>query len=203
MANFKNLVKKQLRESAEIKLNFSSQLINQIEKSALAIVACYRKKKKVLLCGNGGSASDAQHIAAELVSKFKFEREALPAAALTCNTSIITSIANDYGYSYVFSRQIEALGERGDILIVITTSDISSKRSGHSSNLGFAIKAAKKKRMAVIGFLSQKSQKAKEIVDFTLIVPSKETTRIQEAHITIGHIICDIVERSLFGDAEK
>lgn len=194
----KELILAQFRESANLKLRFVKENASLIAKSVQLIVNAYKNGGKVLICGNGGSAGDAQHIAAELVNKFKMEREPLAALALTTDTSAITAIANDYGYSYIFSKQIEALGSDKDVLIILTTSDVSFKKGEHSSNLGFAIKAARRKKMKIIGLLGQKSKKAKKAVDIPLLVPSLETPRIQEAHMTIAHVICDLVEQRFF-----
>ena len=145
---------------------------------------------KILLCGNGGSASDCQHIAAELTGRFLKERRPLPAIALTTDTSALTAIANDYGYSEVFSRQLEALANTGDTLIAIST-------SGNSENVIGAVNLAKSKALRVIGLLGRDGGRLKELCDISIVVPSDSTPRIQEAHILIGHTICEGIEKGL------
>lgn len=145
---------------------------------------------KILLFGNGGSAADSQHIAAELVSKFNFDRAALPAIALTTDTSILTSIGNDYHYDRVFSRQIEALGQKGDIAFAIST-------SGNSHNVIKGVEMARKKEMVSIGFTGQEGGQLKNVADHCFCVPSNSTPRIQEVHITAAHAICNILEQEL------
>ena len=146
---------------------------------------------QLLLCGNGGSAADAQHLATELVSRFYKERKALNAEALTVNTSALTAIANDYDYSRVFARQIEAKGKKGDVLLGITT-------SGSSENIIEAFRTAKKQKMTTIAFVGNKSEKIKDVADIIISVPSTDTPRIQEIHIMIGHIVCECVEKLMF-----
>jgi D-sedoheptulose 7-phosphate isomerase len=153
---------------------------------------CLRRNKRIYFFGNGGSAADAQHLAAEIVSRFYMERRGMPAEALSANTSVITAIANDYSFDRIFARQIEAAGSEGDIAFGIST-------SGNSSNVLKAMKTAKEKAMYTIGFTGQKGGKLKEIVDHCFCAPSEDTPRIQEVHITVGHIICEMVERELFG----
>lgn len=182
---------KELKESIEIKQAVIEHLADIIADAAGIIIDAYRAEKKVLLIGNGGSAADAQHIAAELVGRFLVERKALPAIALTTDTSILTAVSNDYGYETVFSRQVEALGEAGDVLMAIST-------SGASSNILRAMETAHARGMKVIVLTGEKGKSLKEKADLVLIVPSEKTPRIQEAHITIGHIICYLVENELF-----
>jgi D-sedoheptulose 7-phosphate isomerase len=152
------------------------------------------KKKKVLLCGNGGSAADAQHLATEFVIRLspKIERPALPAIALTTDSSMLTAGANDLGYDNVFTRSIEALGNEGDVLIGIST-------SGNSESVNRAFQKAREKKLATIGLLGKDGGKSKDLVDIAIIVPSADTQRIQEGHITIGHIIFQEVEQEMFG----
>jgi len=185
-------IAKRLQESAQIKEAIAESKVNEIERIINLIITAYRAGGKVVLFGNGGSAADAQHIAGELVGKFKLERQALPAIALTTNTSILTAVANDYGYETVFSRQVEALVNEKDIAIGIST-------SGDSSNVIEAIKTAKKKGAKTIGLTGGSGGKLAEVADLALIVPSDSTPRIQEAHITIGHIVCELVEKELAG----
>lgn len=189
-------VKNYIEDSIETKQKIlnDEKIISIIEKVADEIIKAYKSNKKVLIAGNGGSAADAQHIAAELVSKFYFDRPGLSAVALNSNTSILTSIANDYGYEKVFSKQIEAHGEQGDIFIGIST-------SGNSANIVSALEEAKKKGLFTIGLVGEKSCKMDELCDYIIKIPSSETPKIQESHIMIGHIICAIVEEKLFKGA--
>jgi D-sedoheptulose 7-phosphate isomerase len=189
--NMKEEVVRELEESIEVKKAAARELPEDIVAAARIIIEAYRAGKKVLLCGNGGSAADAQHIAAELAGRFLQERKALPAIALVTNTSILTALANDYGYETVFSRSVEALGEKGDILIAIST-------SGASKNVLKAIEAAHVKGMKVIILMGKGGAGLKTLGDVAIIVPSSKTPRIQETHITIGHIICGLVEAALF-----
>ncbi|MEW5766507.1 MAG: D-sedoheptulose 7-phosphate isomerase [bacterium] len=186
----KELIKQALAESAEIKSELAKE-VNLIIKIAEAFMATYQQGGKVILFGNGGSAADAQHIAAELVGRFKRERSALPAIALTTNTSILTALANDYSFDDIFARQVEALVKKGDLCLGIST-------SGNSPNVLAGIREAKKLGAKTIGFTGQSGGKLAGLTDLCLKVPSNDTPRIQEAHITIGHIICDLVERELF-----
>jgi len=189
------IVKDILNESIRVKKKIvdDPSLLSQINRISSIIIEAYRKKNKVILFGNGGSAADAQHIAGELVNRLHLEREALPAIALTTDSSVLTSIANDYDYSRIFARQVEALAKEGDVVIGIST-------SGGSSNVIEAVKTAKEKGAKTVGFTGKKGGKLAELVDFVISVPSDETPRIQESHITILHIICCLVERELFGD---
>ena len=192
------IVKEILNESIRVKKKIvdDPSLLSQINQISSLIVEAYRKKKKVILFGNGGSAADAQHIAGELVNRLHLEREALPAIALTTDSSVLTSIANDYDYSRIFARQVEALAKEGDVVIGIST-------SGSSSNVIEAVKTAKEKGAKTVGFTGNKGGKLAELVDFVISVPSDETPRVQESHITIFHIICCLVERALFGDESR
>ena len=185
-------VLKELAESTEVKRAVAEQLADTILKAAQMIIDAYKAGKKVLLIGNGGSAADAQHLATELVGRFMVERKALPAIALTTDTSALTAISNDYGYEQVFRRQIEALAETGDVLIAMTT-------SGASPNILAAIKTAQAVGMQVIVMTGEKGiSTIMEKAGLVLAVPSSRSPRIQEAHITIGHIICYLVEKELF-----
>ena len=192
------IVKEILNESIRVKKKIvdDPSLLSQINQISSIIIEAYRKKKKVILFGNGGSAADAQHIAGELVNRLYLEREALPAIALTTDSSVLTSIANDYDYSRIFARQVEALAKEGDVVIGIST-------SGSSSNVIEAVKTAKEKGAKTVGFTGNKGGKLAELVDFVIGVPSDETPRVQESHITILHIICCLVERELFGDESR
>lgn len=159
----------------------------EIEQIATLVVNTLKAGKKILLMGNGGSAGDAQHIAAELVGRFSKERRGLPAIALTTDTSILTSVGNDYGYEYIFSRQVQAVANTDDLVIGIST-------SGNSNNVLQALKAAKSLDCKTVALLGKDGGQIKNFVDLLLIIPSANTARIQEAHILIGHIICEIVD---------
>jgi D-sedoheptulose 7-phosphate isomerase len=167
------------------------ELLTTIEAVANLCIEGFKRGNRVLLAGNGGSAADAQHIAAEFVSRFMFDRPGLPAIALTTDTSMLTAIGNDYGYEKLFARQIQANGRAGDIFIGIST-------SGNSPNVLKAVEAAKEIGITSIG-LCGGSGKLKECCEFSLAVPSTSTPRIQESHILIGHMICGIVETRMFG----
>jgi D-sedoheptulose 7-phosphate isomerase len=169
----------------------SAEVVSTIAKVCEIVVGALDDGCKLLLFGNGGSAADAQHIAAELVGRFAFDRPALPALALSVNTSCVTAIGNDYGFDRVFSRQIEALGRRGDVAIGIST-------SGNSPNVLLGVSAARNMGLHTIGLTNQTGGKLKEAVDHCICVPSDETPRIQECHILIGHIIAELVEQALF-----
>jgi D-sedoheptulose 7-phosphate isomerase len=159
-----------------------------LEQIAEAMSAAINAGRKILWCGNGGSAADAQHLAAELVGRFRCERRGLPSIALTTNTSILTAIGNDYGYEHTFRRQVEALCAPGDILVGIST-------SGNSRNVCLALQAARGLGALTVAFTGQTGGVASEIAALTLRVPSQETPRIQEAHILCGHVLCDWIER--------
>jgi len=184
-------ISSQLEESARLKMDLPRETLETVKDVAQKIIDCLKGGGKVLLCGNGGSAADAQHIATELVSKFLEERDALAAISLTTNTSSLTAIANDYSFDNVFERQVKALGRQGDILIGIST-------SGNSPNVIKALEAAKEKGMTTVGFAGGPGSKIGDVVDITINVPSNSTPRIQEVHITLGHIICGLVESEIF-----
>jgi D-sedoheptulose 7-phosphate isomerase len=185
-------IAKRLEESARIKNAVARSMIDEIECMVNLIVMAYKAGGKVVLCGNGGSAADAQHIAGELVGQFMLKRQAFPAIALTTNTSILSAVANDYGYEAIFSRQIEALVTEKDVVVAIST-------SGNSPNVVEAIEMAKAKGAKTIGLTGGNGGKLAKIADLVLTVPSDATPRIQEAHVTIGHIVCELVERELSG----
>lgn len=191
---FEKIIVDRINKSIEIKEDILKDhiLVKKICLTIKAIINAYKSDKKVILFGNGGSAADAQHIAAELVNRFYFNRKSLPAEALTVNTSVITAIGNDYSFDKIFSKQIEGIGEKGDIAIGIST-------SGNSKNVVEAINIAKEKKLFTIGFTGRSGGKLKKITDICLQVPSDDTPRIQEIHIMIGHIICEIIEKDLFG----
>ena len=190
--DFCQLIKIRIQKSIEVKANLMDN-IAIIDEIARLIIEAYRSGKKVVLFGNGGSAADAQHIAAELAGKYDMDRKPLPAEALTVNTSTLTAIGNDYGFEKIFARQVEALGNPGDIAIAIST-------SGNSPNVIEGVRAAKKKGMITIGLTGADGGQLKNEVHYCICVPSKDTPRIQEAHIMIGHILCELIERALFGD---
>jgi len=166
-------------------------IIEEIEKIVTVITKVFQKRGKVFFCGNGGSAADAQHLAAEFSGRFYFDRAPLFAEALHVNTSYLTAVANDYGYEYIYSRLIRAKGSRGDILIGLST-------SGNSENIIKAFDQARSQSVITIGFTGAGGGKMKDHSDYLLAVPSEDTPRIQEAHILLGHIICELVERKLF-----
>ena len=189
----KSYIKNHILESVRVKEEIlSSDLILQaIEQAANHIIQAYKNGNKVLIAGNGGSAADAQHIAAELVSKFLKDRPALNAIALTTNTSILTAVGNDYSHEHIFARQIQAYGNVGDIYIPIST-------SGNSKNIIKSIEEAKVKGLTVIGLTGQQPCQIDNLCDLVIKIPSVNTPIIQESHITIGHIICEIIENKLF-----
>jgi D-sedoheptulose 7-phosphate isomerase len=183
-----------LDESAETKKKIAEQCKADISKAIDLIIHSLNQKKKILLCGNGGSAADAQHLAAEFVIRLSptIKRPALPAIALTTDTSNLTAGANDFGYDNVFARSVEALGNEGDVLIGIST-------SGNSESVNRAFLKAREKKMITIGFLGKDGGASKGIVDLAIVIPSNDTQRIQEGHITVGHIIFQQVEQEMFG----
>jgi D-sedoheptulose 7-phosphate isomerase len=187
------IVKLRLKENISIKEKILSddKLINQIIKVSEVIISCFKNENKLWLCGNGGSAADAQHLAAEFTGRYYFDRPPLPAEAIQVNTSYITAVANDYSYDEIFSRYIKAHGKKGDVLIGITT-------SGKSSNVIKALQTAKEIGLETIGFTGNYVDMLLKYTDYIVSVPSSDTPRIQEAHITIGHLICEIVEKELF-----
>lgn len=193
---FREQAAKELRESAELKIRCADALSDVVARAAEILVAAFRSGNKVMLCGNGGSAADSQHIAAEFVNKYQIHRPALPAIALTTDTSNLTSIGNDASFDQVFSRQVEALGRTGDVLIGITT-------SGNSPNVLRAFAAAKKAGVKTIGLLGRDGGPAAKECDLAIVVPDKVTSRIQEVHITVGHILCGIVDREMYGTPAK
>ena len=186
-------MKKYILESIDSKQKIlqNEELIENLETITELICEKIKQGKKVLFAGNGGSASDCNHLATELVSRFYMERESIDAVSLCANNSLITAIANDYGYEYVFSRQLESHGKKGDILIALST-------SGNSKNIIKAIKKAKEIDMAVIGFTGESKCDMDELCDFSIKVPSKNTPIIQESHIMLGHLICKKIEENLF-----
>lgn len=190
-----DLITRRIRESINVKEGLLEHG-KTIKGISQVILKAYRSKKKVILFGNGGSAADAQHIAAELSGRFYLDRSSLPAIALTVNTSSLTAIGNDYSFSEIFSKQLEGLGNKDDVAVGIST-------GGNSENVIKALKLAKRKGLVTVGLTGRSGGKMKEVVDLCLCAPSDNTPRIQEAHITVGHIICEIVEKELFNHEEK
>jgi len=189
----KEKIKDVIKKSIAVKEALLSQdnLLTTIEAVVTEIVLAFRAGNRIYFCGNGGSAADAQHLAAEFSGRFYKDRLALPAEALHCNTSYLTAAANDYGYEHVYARLIEGIGQPGDVLIGLST-------SGNSVNIIEAMQKAKRKGMVTIGFTGESGGHMKEECDFLLNVPSSDTPRIQESHIMIGHIICELVETQYF-----
>lgn len=192
--NKQEFISKSLTESSETKIKIQKECTSDILKSVDILVDAFKKGNKLLLCGNGGSAADCQHIAAELMIRLshKIQRPAIPAIALTTDTSNLTAGGNDIGYENVFARSVEGLGNNGDVLLAIST-------SGNSPNILKAVETAKQKNMKIIGFLGGNGGKLKPMVDLPVLIPSFNTQRIQEGHITVAHIICELVENELYG----
>lgn len=192
----KEILASELSKHHEILDKTIADSSDSIGKIIAAIVQCFRQGNKLLLCGNGGSAADAQHIAGEFINRFRYDHAALPAIALTTDTSVLTCIANDSAFEFVFSRQVEALGKSGDILVGIST-------SGGSPNVLSAIKTARSLGISTIGFMGENGrEQMAPLCDFSLIVPSTDTPRVQECHLFVWHYICGQVESILFpGDA--
>ncbi len=185
------IIKKAVMEGLRVKEDFIKRNTSSLIHLAEHLSKAFTNNKKLLICGNGGSAADAQHLAAEFVNRFQLERKPLPALALTTDTSIITSVANDYSYNEVFSKQINALGVQGDILLAIST-------SGRSENVLSAIRTAKKKGLYTVGFIGGDGGEMRRLVDLALVVKSDQTPRVQETHILAGHLICELVDYILF-----
>jgi len=188
-------IKEEIAASRDTKTRLleDSDFLAELEKVSKACVNVYKNRKKTILAGNGGSAADAQHIAAELVGRYGFDRPSIPSLALTTDTSNLTAIGNDYGYDAVFSRQLEGMGQEGDLFIGIST-------SGNSKNVINAFESAKKMGITTVALVGRDGGEMAKMADCALIVPSNVTARIQECHILIGHIICDIIEKELFGE---
>jgi len=184
-----------LRESADLKLKFAQDSLDSVVNATNLINKCFKSGGKLLIFGNGGSASDAQHIASEFINRFMLERKALPAISLATDSSVITSIANDFGFENIFSRQIEALGKKNDVAIGLTT-------SGKSLNVLNGLKAAKSLGMTSIVFTGNNFNNLKKLSKCIISVPSESTARIQEVHITVAHIICELAELQA-GNIEK
>lgn len=191
----RDYINAQLMESAETlnRLQDNNDLLSATEAAAHACVKCLATGGKILLAGNGGSAADAQHIAGELVSRFAFDRPGLAAVALTTDTSILTAIGNDYGYERLFARQIQALGRDGDIFIAYST-------SGKSPNILQALEQANALNMVCIGMTGNRGGAMQDLCDYILEIPSGVTPKIQEGHLILGHILCGLIERAIFGE---
>ncbi|HLP92630.1 MAG TPA: D-sedoheptulose 7-phosphate isomerase [Saprospiraceae bacterium] len=189
----KQLILTSVQESISVKQHLLNDqvLLQKIEEAGQLMLRCFQNGGKILLCGNGGSAADAQHIAAELSGRFYTDRPPLFAEALHVNSSYVTAVANDYGYEHVFSRMVQAAGRNGDILMAFST-------SGNSPNILKAIETGKAQGMKVVGLTGASGGKMSDVCDILLNVPSSDTPRIQEAHILIGHILCQWVEGEMF-----
>ncbi len=187
----------ELAESAAVKQKIFEQCADRVLAAVDVIIRALNADRKILLCGNGGSAADAQHLATEFVIRMNpaIKRPGIAAIALTTDTSMLTAGANDIGYDNVFARAVEALGREGDVLIAIST-------SGRSESVNRAVRAAASRRMATIGFLGKDGGETKSLVDVPIVIPSDNTQRIQEGHITIGHVIVGLVEREMYGGNE-
>ena len=189
----KQTIRSIIQASIDTKLSIlaDEQIIDSIHSSVDIITAAFKNGNKILFCGNGGSAADAQHLAAEFSGRFYKDRHALPAEALHVNTSYLTAVANDYSFDVVYSRMINGIGKQGDVLVGLST-------SGNSTNILNAMQTAKEKGMTTIGFTGANGGKMKDACDILLNVPSTDTPRIQESHILLGHIICQLVEEKYF-----
>jgi D-sedoheptulose 7-phosphate isomerase len=186
-------ISKVLLESIEVKQKLlnDKKILRIINSTVTIIVEAFKNGNKVLFCGNGGSAADAQHLAAEFSGRFYLNRKSLPSEALHCNTSYITAVANDFGYEKIYSRILEGIGNQGDILVGLST-------SGNSENILRAFEYAKENKIITIGMTGMSGGKMKELSDYLIDIPSTNTPRIQECHITVGHIICEFVEEKLY-----
>ena len=192
----KDKILKAFEESIEVKKKFAEENVDTIIEAAKVIADAFNKGKKLILFGNGGSATDASHIAAEFINRFQKERPGLPAISLNTDMAVITSIANDYDFSEVFAKQLKALSDEGDVVIAIST-------SGNSPNILKAMDVAKRRRLITIAFTGMKGDKFASKATYAFIVPSDKTPRIQETHITLGHILCRMVEEILFEEPRK
>jgi D-sedoheptulose 7-phosphate isomerase len=191
MEKIKNIIQSSI--DVKTKILADDKIIQTVQDCVNLIVSAFEKGNKVLFCGNGGSASDAQHLAAEFSGRFYTDRDALPAEALHCNTSYLTAVANDYSYDVIYSRLLKGIGNHGDILVGLST-------SGNSKNIVKAFEVAKEKGMTTIAFTGSTGGKLKKLSDQLINIPSDDTPRIQESHITLGHIICQLVEEIYFAD---
>ncbi len=192
----KEKILREFKESVSVKEKFIQENLDTVIEVSKAIASAFNEGNKLILFGNGGSSTDASHIAAEFVNRFKRDRPGLPAIALNTDMAVITSIANDYDYSEIFSRQLKSLAVEGDIVVAITT-------SGHSSNVLKAMEVARKKKLKSVLFTGAKGEKIAAKSTFSFVVPSENTPRIQETHITLGHVLCLMVEEILFEEPRK
>lgn len=192
----KDIITKSYKDSINVKEAFFKQNLPLIMQTAEVIADAFKAGNKLLLCGNGGSAADAQHLAAEFVNRFMIERPPLPAVALSTDTSILTSVGNDYSFDQIFLKQIKAIGKEGDVLLAIST-------SGESKNVIMAVKTARDMGIRTIGLTGKSGGKMAKMVDILLNVDSNITARVQEVHITIGHIICELIDHILFQQGGK
>jgi len=190
MEQIKNIVQASITVKQDVLQN--EDLLKTVQDCIAVIVQAFKNGNKVLFCGNGGSAADAQHLAAEFTGRFYADRDALPAEALHCNTSYLTAVANDYSFDVIYSRMVKGIGNKGDVLIGLST-------SGNSANIYNAFEAAKDKEMITIAFTGLTGGTLKVVSDYLINVPSTDTPRIQESHIMLGHIICQMVEAEYFG----
>jgi D-sedoheptulose 7-phosphate isomerase len=184
-------IRSQLRDHCDVMVAIERELAPAIESAVSLLVQAFQDGKKLIVMGNGGSAADAQHLAAEIVGRFKLERRALPAIALSTDTSILTAVGNDYGFDRIFSRQVEAHAEAGDVVVGIST-------SGNSPNVQAALELATERGCRTVALLGKDGGTIKGVAELPLIIPSNDTPRIQEGHITIIHIVCDLLEKTLF-----
>ena len=191
-------IKDLIRASIETKQKFleNEELLNTVQQVVDVIVNAFRQNKRVYFCGNGGSAADAQHLAAEFSGRFYLDRKALPAEALHCNTSYLTAVGNDYSYDVIYARLIDGLGHEGDVLIGLST-------SGNSTNIVKAFETAREKKMVTVAFTGMTGGLLRSLSDHLINIPSTDTPRIQESHILAGHIICQLVEEKYFGNNQK
>ena len=193
-----NYVKGELQASVAVKQAVleDSTLVQLIADTGQLIISAYEAGHKLLIAGNGGSAADAQHIAAEFVGQFNFDRPGLPALALTTDSSVMTSVSNDYGYEKVFRRQVEVHGAAGDVFLGIST-------SGNSANVVEAVQAAQSRGLLTVGLTGQAGGKLHDLCDYCICVPSNDTPRVQEAHMLIGHTLCAMAELAMFGEGDR
>jgi len=190
----KTMIKQRIQSSIDVKQAIlrDDSLLSRIEQAVEMITACFKNGNKTFFCGNGGSAADAQHLAAEFSGRFYFDRDVLPAEALHCNTSYLTAVANDYSFDIIYARLISGIARKGDVLVGLST-------SGNSKNIVQAFEKAREMGVHTISFTGETGGLLKNLSDIPLNVPSNDTPRIQESHILIGHIICEFVERAIFG----
>lgn len=193
--NRKDFITRELEDSSDTKIKIITECDISISEAADLLIECVKSGNKILLCGNGGSAADSQHLATEFMIRLShdLDRPAIPAIALTTDSSNLTAGGNDIGFDNVFARNVQGLGNEGDVLIAIST-------SGNSKNVIKAVDTARNKGMRIIGLLGGSGGNLATLVDIPIIIPSENTQRIQEGHITIGHILCEIVEREIYGD---